>query len=49
MLVRFGMKLTCRLAVVIAGRTMIVFDLCRVVDVVADHCMMEDRVYNCSS
>ena len=49
MLVWSGVELACRLAIVVAGRMAIVFDLCRVVDVVANHCMMEDRVDNCSS
>ena len=44
-----GVELACKLAVVSEGRTMTVFDLHRVVDVVADHCMMEDRVDHCSS
>ena len=34
-----GVGLACKIA----------FDSCRVVDVVADHCMMEDRVDRCSS
>ena len=49
MRVRSGVKLAYKLEVVIVGRTKTVFDLCRVVDVVADHCMMEDRVDCCSS
>ena len=49
MLVRSSMGLACKLAVASARLTTIVFDLRRVVDVVADHCMMEDRVYRCSS
>ena len=36
--------LACKLTVVSVGRTTTVFDLRRVVNVVADHCMMEDRV-----
>ena len=47
--VRSSVELACRLTVVGARRTMIVFDLHRVVDVVADHYMMEDRVDHCSS
>ena len=43
-----GVELACRLVVESAGRTTIVFDSCRAV-VVADHCMMEDRVDSCSS
>ena len=39
----------CRLAVVSAGRMTVVFDLCKVFDVFADRCMMEDRVDRCSS
>ena len=46
---RSGMELACRLMVVLAGRTTIVFDLCRVIDFFAKHCMMEDRVDCCSS
>ena len=49
MLVQSRMELVCKLAVVIAGRMTIVFDSRRVFDVVADHCMMEDRVDHCSS
>ena len=44
MSVRSGIELARRLAVVVAGRTTIVFDLHRVVDVVADHCMMAIRL-----
>ena len=46
--VRFGVGLPCKLAVVSARRTMTIFDLLRVVDVVADHCMIEDSVDRCS-
>ena len=41
--------LACRLAVASARRTMTIIDMRRVIDVVADHCMMEDRVDRCSS
>ena len=41
--------LACKLVVASAGRTTTVFGLRRVVVVVADHCMMEDRVDHCSS
>ena len=44
-----GVELACRLAVESAGRTTIVFDSCRVDVVVAEHCMMEDKVDHCSS
>ena len=44
-----GVELTYKLAVVIAGRTTIVFDLHRVVDVVVNRCMMEDRIDHFSS
>ena len=44
-----GVELACRLAVVSVGLTKIVFDSLRVDVVVADHCMMEDRVDRCSS
>ena len=37
------------LAVAVAGRTKTIFNLHRVFDVVADHCMMGDRVDHCSS
>ena len=47
--VRFGMGLALRLAVVVAGQTTIVFALHRIIDGVADHCMMEDKVDRCSS
>ena len=49
MLVQSGMGLACKLAVASAGRTMTIFDSRRVVDVVSDHYMMEDRVDHCSS
>ena len=41
-------ELAYKLVVVIVGRTTTVFDLCRVVDVVSDRCMMEDRVDHCT-
>ena len=44
-----GVGLACRLAVASAGRTMTIFDMHRVVDVVADHYMMDGRVDCCSS
>ena len=47
--VRSGVGLACKLAVASAGRTTTVFDLHTVVDVVANHCMMEDWVDRCSS
>ena len=47
--VRSSMGLACKLAVASAGRTTIVFDLHKVVDVVADRCMVEDKVDRCSS
>ena len=46
---RSGVELACKLAVASARRTTIAFDSRKVVDVVADHCMMEDRVDRCSS
>ena len=46
---RFGVGLACRLAVASAGRTATILDSHRVVDVVADHCKMEDRVDHYSS
>ena len=49
MLVRFGVGIACKLVVVSAGETTNAFDLCKVVDVVADCCMMKDRVDHCSS
>ena len=47
--VQSGMGLACRLEVESAWRTTVVFDSRRVDVVVADHCMMEDRVDRCSS
>ena len=48
MLVRSGMGLECRLAVV--GHSSTVFDLRRVVEVVSDQCcMLEDMFDHCSS
>ena len=49
MLVQSSMEPACRLAVASAGRTMIVSNSRRVVDVFAENCMMEDRVDHCSS
>ena len=49
MAAQYGVELACRLAVELAGRTTIVFDLHRVDVIFADHCMMEDRVDRCSS
>ena len=49
MLVRSGVGLAYKLAVVSGGRKMIVFDLRKVVDVVVDYYMMEDRVDRCCS
>ena len=49
MLVWSGMGLACKLAVASAGRTTTVFDSRRVVNVIVDHCMMDDRVDHCSS
>ena len=46
---RSSMGLACKLAVALVGQTMTAFDSLRVVDVVADHCIMEDRVDCCSS
>ena len=43
------MGLACKLALASSGRTSAVFDLRRIVDVVSDHCIMEDRVDHCSS
>ena len=43
-----GVELARRLAVVVARQTTIVFDLHRVVDVVSDHCLMENKVDHCS-
>ena len=47
--VRSGVELACKLAVVSVGRTTTVFVLRRVVDVFANHWIMEDRVDRCSS
>ena len=44
-----GVELAYKLVVVLAGRRTIVFDLRKVVDVVVDRCMMEDKVDCCSS
>ena len=49
MAVRSDVELRYKLAVVILGHSTIVFDLRRVVDVVANHCTMDDRVDHCSS
>ena len=46
---RSGVGHACKLAVASAGRTTIVFDLRRVVDVVSYHFMMHDRFDRCSS
>ena len=46
---RSGLGLACKLVVESAGRTTTFFDSHRVVDVVSDHYMMEDRVDHCSS
>ena len=43
------MGLACSLAVVVVGQTMTVFDLRRVVYVVADRCMMKDMFDHYSS
>ena len=43
-----GVELMCKLVVESAGRTTTVFDWRRVV-VVADRCMVEDRIDRCSS
>ena len=48
MLARSGVGLTYKLVVESAGRTTNVFDSRRVV-IVAEHCMVEDRVDHCSS
>ena len=45
---RSGVRPACKLVVELAGQTTTVFDSRRVV-VVADHCMVEDRVDRCSS
>ena len=47
--VRSSVELAYKLAVVITRQTTIVFDLRRVVDVVNDRCLMDDRVDRCSS
>ena len=47
--VQSSMGLACKLAVASAGGTAIVFDLHKVVDVVADRCMVDDKVDRCSS
>ena len=46
---RFGMGLACKFAIASGGRTTAAFDSRRVVDVVPDHCMVEDRVDRCFS
>ena len=46
---RSSMGLACILVVESVGQTTTPFDSRRVVDVVADHYMMEDRVDRCSS
>ena len=43
------MGLACRLAVASAGQTTVVFDLRKVVDVVVDRYIVEDRFDHCSS
>ena len=42
-------KLACKVAIASAGQTMTVYDSRRIVDIVADHYMMEDRVDHRSS
>ena len=49
MLMRSSMGLVCKLAAASTERTTTVFDLHKVVDVVADRCTIEDRVDHCSS
>ena len=49
MLVRSDVELAYKLGIVLVGRTTIVYSLRKVVDVVADHCMIKDRVDHCSS
>ena len=49
MLVRSSVRLACRLVVASVGLIAAVCDLRRVVDNVADRCMMEDRFDHCSS
>ena len=46
---RSSVGLECKLAVASARQTTTVFDLRRVVDVVVDHCKIEDMVDRCSS
>ena len=45
---RSGVELACEVAVASAVRTTTILDSRRVVDVVADHCIMEDSVDRCS-
>ena len=45
----YVIRLACKLAVASAGRTIVVFDSHKVVDVVANRCMMEYRIDQCSS
>ena len=47
--VQYGMEFACKVAVESMRRMVSVFDLPKVVDVVADGCMMEDKVDRCSS
>ena len=49
MSVRSGVGLACKLVVASTGRMKTLFDLHKVVDVVAGRCMMKDRVDRCSS
>ena len=44
-----GVELACKLAVASGRRTMTIFDLHRVFDVVTNRCMMEDMFDHCSS
>ena len=46
---RSGMGLAYWLVVAYAGQMAIVFDLCRVVDVVAENCMVKDKFDHFSS
>ena len=46
---RSGVGLACKLVVESTGRMTTVFDSRRVVDVISDHCMPEDRFDCCSS
>ena len=46
---QFGVELACMLEVASVGRKTTVYDSDRVVDVVANHNVMEDRVDPCSS